>query len=164
MSICLNKYEEPREWREATTCRCALAGDVVTLNQCPAGFKNWDGSQKTNPSGSCFFGGNCYQPAKCFKSDYPTDRDSLAKCCMGETEVKNCDPSYCPTSQNCNSLINSYCSQPENINKTICYVNSEKLRQDTYKTTMTNYCKDDNLNTEGCKFFVDGIRNIVHQI
>lgn len=33
---------------------------------------------------------------RCYRKDYPVDADSVARCCRGAREPKDCDPRFCP--------------------------------------------------------------------
>jgi hypothetical protein len=97
--------------------------------------------------------GDSKYPSKrrCFWTNYPQDIVSKAKCCLSRTELKECDPGYCPGNKNCLPVLAQYCAQNNRIGSAEC--RSLRDNPDTsmlYNALLEEHCIGDNMKDSVC--------------
>ena len=164
MSKCPSVTDSSRDTKnpeKKSGWRCSIRN--VNADNCPSGFKNWNGKTVKSDSDSVAGDFYCYgdfasdtwryRPDKCYKSDYSKKEADIIECCTGKIQPKDCDPKYCENSKGCTNLLSAYCQKEENINKPACTQDFKRLNKSRYNDTMTTYCKKDNLKKPSCVSF-----------
>ncbi len=114
--VCLDINDPTRKQvpnnMKLSAIKCSI-GDI-TVNDCPVGFKNLNTDKNTfirqnNSGGPClgdtiFANTDRYQ-GLCYRTEYPTDKDSITACCLANKPDTECDPLYCNESEACKTYL-----------------------------------------------------------
>ena len=125
----------------------------VTVNDCPPEFKNLDPDVNTfivqnNSGGPCpgdsFMGNTNRYQGKCYRSEYPTDRESIIACCKGQKAQTQCDPAFCYGSPNCKQYLDA--QQPNILPQYTNPMNSLTSQIEAFGTTNPSSQKNNDYN------------------